>query len=52
MPEKLQNWKASKDDVLDAMVLSLGEEFNLTKLPETPEKDAKGKPMLIIRPID
>jgi len=40
----------SRDDALDAMVLSLGEVLSLETLPEDPDTDAEGIEMKIMKP--
>lgn len=40
----------SEDDLIDAMVLSLGSEFELENIPENPDKDSEGLEMSIRRP--
>jgi predicted RNase H-like nuclease len=40
----------SEDDLIDAMVLSLGSKFELETIPEDPDKDQKGLEMSIRRP--
>lgn len=42
--------EVTEDDVVDAMVLALGSEFELEKIPEEPERDEKGLEMSILRP--
>ncbi len=40
----------TKDDIIDAMVLSLGSEFGLERIPENPKRDGEGLEMSILRP--
>lgn len=40
----------TQDDLIDAMVLSLGMEFDLTTMPDDPERDQEGLEMSILRP--
>ena len=41
----------TEDDIVDAMALSLGNEFELKNIPEDPEVDSKGLEMSILRPL-
>jgi predicted RNase H-like nuclease len=40
----------SEDDLIDAMVLSLGSKYKLESIPENPDKDSEGLEMSIRRP--
>jgi predicted RNase H-like nuclease len=40
----------SEDDLIDAMVLSLGSKYKLESIPEDPDKDSEGLEMSIRRP--
>ena len=48
--EDFEEKDVSEDDLIDAMVLSLGSDFELNNIPEDPEKDQKGLRMSIRRP--
>lgn len=48
--EEFERKDVSEDDIIDAMVLSLGSEFEILDIPEDPEKDHKGLEMSIKRP--
>lgn len=41
----------SKDDLVDAIILSLGGQFNLQPIPDEPENDAEGLKMQILKPV-
>ncbi|MFO7793685.1 MAG: DUF429 domain-containing protein [Candidatus Nanohaloarchaea archaeon] len=48
--EEFERKDVSEDDIIDAMVLSLGSEFELERIPEDPDKDSEGLEMSIKRP--
>ena len=48
--EDFEQKDVSEDDLIDAMVLSLGSEFELNNIPEDPERDRKGLEMSILKP--
>lgn len=48
--EEFNRKKVSQDDLVDAMVLSLGSEFELTDIPENPDEDSKRLKMSIRKP--
>lgn len=41
----------TEDDIVDAMVLALGDKLDLETIPENPETDKKGLDMCIYKPI-
>ena len=48
--EEFERKDVSKDDIIDAMVLSLGSEFELDSIPVDSDKDSEGLEMSIKRP--
>ncbi len=48
--EDFEGKDVTEDDIIDAMVLSLGSEFQLENIPKDPDKDQKGLEMSIKRP--
>jgi len=49
--ESFSQEDVTEDDLVDAMALSLGAEFELTNIPEDPEVDSKRLEMSILRPL-
>ena len=50
MIDDFEGKDVSEDDIIDAMVLSLGSEFELENIPKDPDKDSEGLEMSIKRP--
>ena len=48
--EEFERKDVTEDDIIDAMVLSLGSEFELLDIPDDPDKDSEGLEMSIKRP--
>lgn len=49
--KEFERENVSKDDILDAVVLSLGKELDLKSIPESPCRDGKNLEMKIMKPV-